>query len=111
MLLMSSEGTVIRICTEDTLEFWEGWRAELEALARKMISEVPNLGMYIANCPFHEAMFYDPTYAGMEIPLLDGEDGEAGVLKDLVANFLKGQHPFQAIDDMSIRNPLCTNLD
>jgi len=111
MLLMSAEDTVIRICTDDDPEFWDAWRYELEALARKIVSEVPEIGMYIANCPFHEAMFYDPTYAGMEIPLLDGEDGEAGVLKDLVANFLKGQHPFQAIDDMSIRNPLCTNLD
>ena len=109
MLLMSSEDTVIRICTEDTPEFWDGWRAELEALARKMISEVPNLGMYIANCPFHEAAFYDPTYGEMEIPLIDGNEGEAGVLKHLIANFLANQHPYQAIDNMSIRNPLCTN--
>jgi len=109
MLLMSSEDTVIRICVEDDPEFWQAWREELDALARKIISEVPEIGMYIANCPFHEAIFYDPTYAAMEIPLLDGEEGETGVLKYLIANFLKGQHPYQAIDDMNIRNPLCTN--
>jgi len=109
MLLMSSEDTVIRICYDNSPEFWDKWRTELGALARNMTAEMPNNGIYIANCPFHESVFYDASYESMEVPLLDGGEGEVGVLKQLIENFVTDKHPYQAIDDMDSRNPLCTN--
>merc|ERR1712013_978485 len=108
MILMSSEDTVIRICYDNSPEFWDEWRVELAALARVMITEVPSLGMYIANCPFPVSTTYDASYNSMEVPVEDGVEGEVGVLKQLIANFLTNKHPYQAIDDMEIRNTLCT---
>ena len=107
MLLMSSEDTVIRICYDEDEAFWDQWREELATIARNIIAEKPNDGMYIANCPFHEALFFDPTYEAMEIPLIDAQTNEVGVLKHLIKNFVTGKHPFQAIDNMKERNPLC----
>ena len=68
------------------------------------------MGMYVVNCPFHVAVVFPNSYTEMEVPVLDGGDGDGGEkmsLKDLLANFVKGTKPFQAIDDMTAKNPLC----
>ena len=108
MLIVSSEDTTIRICYEKDEEFWQQWRDELASIARTITQEKPNVGMFIPNCPFHQGLFGNKTYWGMEVPLLDtGNDEETGVLRDLLVNFMKQEHPFQAIDDMSVRNKNC----
>lgn len=111
MLLMSSEDTTIRYCYEDSPEFWDEWRDELAKRARAMIKEVPRMGMYLANCPFHGALGRGVTWDDMELPLLDGAENETGILKYLLANFLHNAHPFQAIDNMTHRNPLCNKQE
>ena len=66
------------------------------------------MGMYVVNCPFHVAVVFPNSYTEMEVPLIDGGDGgERMSLRGLLANFVKGSKPFQAIDDMTAKNPLC----
>ena len=108
MLIMSSEDTTIRICYDNDPDFWQRWRDELAAIARKIIEEKPGVGMFIPNCPFHQGIFSNLTYWGMEVPLLDSyNDDDTGVLRNLLVNFMKAEHPYQAIDDMAVRNPKC----
>ena len=64
--------------------------------------------MYVVNCPFHVAVVFPNSYTEMEVSLLDGgAAGEKMSLRDLLANFVKGTKPFQAIDDMTAQNPKC----
>ena len=66
------------------------------------------MGMYVVNCPFHVAVVFPNSYTEMEVPLLDSTGGEQKMsLKALLANFVKGTKPFQAIDDMTAQNPKC----
>ena len=108
LLIMSSEDTTIRICYENDPDFWQQWRNELAAIARTIIAEKPEVGMFIPNCPFHQGLFSNLTYWGMEVPLLDSEhDSDSDVLRNLLVNFMKGEHPYQAVDDMTDRNAKC----
>ena len=108
MLIMSSEDTTIRICYDKDPDFWQRWRDELAAIARTIIEERPEVGMFIPNCPFHQGIFSNLTYWGMEVPLLDsGNTEDTEVLRNLLVNFMKAEHPYQAIDDMTVRNPKC----
>jgi len=113
MLLMSSEDTVIRICTpgsEDT-DFWQSWRDDLASIARKIVRAKPDTGLYIANCPFHVSSTNTDAWASMMVPLLgdQGEDGEGTIaLKYLISNWVRGEGPYQALDDMNTRNPGCS---
>ena len=108
MFIMSSEDTVIRMCYENDPEFWQQWRNELATIARTIITEKPNIGLFLPNCPFHVGLFNNLTYQGLEVPLVDSEDfNEKGFLRDLLVNFMNTEHPYQAIDDMANRNPNC----
>ena len=108
MFIMSSEDTVIRMCYENDPEFWQQWRNELATIARTIITENPNVGLFLPNCPFHVGLFNNLTYQGLEVPLLDSEDSdEKGLLRDLLVNFMNMEHPYQAMDDMANRNPNC----
>ena len=33
--------------------------------------------MYVANCPFHQAAFYQPAYSEMQVAVEDGSPGQA----------------------------------
>ena len=109
MFLMSSEDTVIRMCYESDEEFWQRWREELGTVAGRITEERPEVGMYLANCPFHQALFYPASYSEMEVTLVDSQDHQRAVLRDILVNFIKGEHPYQAIDDMTRTNDNCTN--
>ena len=63
--------------------------------------------MYVVNCPFHVAVVFPNSYSEMKVPVLDGGGGQSLVLRDLLANFVKGTKPYQAIDDMTAQNPDC----
>ena len=64
--------------------------------------------MYVVNCPFHVAVVYPNSYKQMEVPVLDsGNLNDKLKLRDLLANFVKGNKPYQAIDDMNNKNPKC----
>ena len=42
------------------------------------------------------------------MPLLDSAQVEDKlVLRDVLYNFMTGQHPYQAVDDMSVKNQDC----
>ena len=84
--------------------------------------------MFISNCPHHVSML-DPTIWGeLEVPALDSDStttltykqvvyncqqkskncSEKIQLLQAVANWLKGTHPFQGLDDPSEQmNPKC----
>ena len=111
LLIMSSEDTTIRICYDNDPEFWQQWRDELAAIARRITEERPEAGAFIPNCPFHQGLFSNLTYWGMEVPLIDGDsDDDVIVLRNLLVNFMKAKHPYQAIDDMAVRNPKCNKI-
>ena len=106
MVLHSSTDTVIRMCYEDTPEFWQRWKDELAELGREVAAARPDMGMFVVNCPFHGTV--SNYYANAEIPLLDSDNpGDKILLRDILYNFMKGTHPYQAIDDMSVMNPAC----
>ena len=108
LALHSSTDTTIRICTEDSEEFWQRWKDELADIGREIAAARPDVGMFIVNCPFHGAV--GSSYNTMEVPLVDSSNPDDKILlRDLLYNFIKEEHPFQAIDDMSLkRNPNCT---
>ena len=107
LLLHSSTDTTIRYCYEDTEEFWQRWKQELADIGTTIAAYHPEkAGMFLVNCPFHGVVGH--SYTNMEVPLLDGDPGQTIRLRDLVDNFMKEKHPFQAIDDMSVvKNPNC----
>ena len=109
LLVVSSEDTTIRFCyEEEDQEFWQHWRDELAGIALDIAVEKPSMGMFIPNCPFHGGLGGNLTYWGMEVPLVDGEnDGDVEVARNIIVNFMNQSHPYQAIDDMSVRNPNC----
>ena len=110
MFIMSSEDTVIRMCYENDPEFWQQWRNELDTIARTIIKEKPDTGLFLPNCPFHCGLFYNLTYQDLEVPFVDNESiNEKGFLRDILVNFMNSEHPYQAIDDMAIRNPNCND--
>ena len=68
----------------------------------------PTLGMYVVNCPFHVAVVFPNSYKQMKVSVLDsGNTNDKLVLRDLLANFVKGNKPYQAIDDIANQNPKC----
>jgi len=103
LLLHSSTDTVIRMCTEDSPEFWQQWKDEIAGLGRQIAEARPDMGLYIVNCPFHGA--YSHSYANMEVPLIDsGIPEDKILLRDILYNFINEEHPYQAIDDMTAQN-------
>ena len=108
LLLHSSTDTTIRYCYEDTEEFWQRWKQELADIGTTIAAYHPEgFGIFLVNCPFHGAVGH--SYTNMEVPLLDSSNpGETILLRDLIDNFMKEKHPYQAIDDMSVtKNPNC----
>ena len=107
LVLQSSTDVVIRICYEDTTEFWQKWKNELAEIGRNVADAKPDqVGIFLLNCPFHGAI--GNYYENAEVPLIDTEiPGEQMFLKDVLNNFMKGSHPFQDIDNMTSINPNC----
>ena len=67
-----------RICYGADEQFWQSWREEVAAIARTIISyHQEKVGMYVANCPFHQAAFYQPAYSEMQVAVEDGSPGQA----------------------------------
>jgi len=106
LALMSSEDTVIRTCYSNNETFWSEWRFELAAIAEQIVADRPDIGIYIANCPFHVSTTYDPAWNSMELPVYNGNG--TIMLKELIHNFVNDAGPIHAIDDMETRNPECT---
>ena len=51
------------------------------------------------------------AYSRMGVATLDGAgEGDTILVRDLLYNFVKETHPFQAIDDMSVKNTNCTQF-
>ena len=113
MFLHSSTDTTIRYCFEDdsNTEFWQQWKNELANIGREMAASKPDdLGMFLVNCKFHGAL--GNSYDNMEVPLQDSDDPDDVILlRDILYNFVNEIHPFQAIDDMSVKNPNCQKFD
>ena len=108
MILTSAtdSNTLDELCSAGN--FVDQWATELDTLARNMVQTKPSLGMYIVNCPFHVAVVFPNSYQEMEVPLIDSENsGEKILLRDLLANFIRGTKPYQAIDDVINKNPKC----
>ena len=109
MLLTSAvdDITLVELCNEGAVPVSQ-WATEMETVARNMTQAKPTIGMYVVNCPFHVAVVFPNSYTEMEVPVVDGGNGgEKMNLRDLLANFVKGTKPFQAIDDMTATNSRC----
>ena len=64
--------------------------------------------MYVVNCPFHVAVVNPNAYKQMVVPVVDsGNLNDKLKLRNLLANFIKGNRPYQAIDDYNNQNPKC----
>jgi len=89
-------------------DFWAQWRQQLYGISLELSQELPENGMFISNCPHHVSML-DPTIWGeLEVPALDSDSTTTLTYKQAVANWLKGTHPFQGLDDPSEQmNPKC----
>ena len=116
---------VIRYCYDDTTEFWQQWQAELAGVAREIAAARPEFGVDILSCPFHGAVNWawdylevatqhntmlqlQSQYLIVQVPVLDGDtEGEKMVVRDIIANFMRQQHPYQAVDEVAMRNPTC----
>jgi len=106
LILMSSEDTTIRTCYSNDQDFWLQWRTELEEMSRTILAERPDIGLYIANCPFHVSSTFAPAWDKMQVPVY-GSPTEKIILKDVLYNFVNGAGPYQAIDNMLEYNKEC----
>ena len=111
LFLHSSTDRTIRYCCEpesDT-EFWQRWKDEMADIGHEMSEHRPDdIGLFLVNCPFHGAL--GNSYDNMEVSVLDGQDPDTKILlRDTLANFIKGTHPYQAVDNMTIKNPNCNH--
>ena len=72
-----------------------------------MVKAKPDqVGMFLLNCPFHGGV--GNYYENAAVPLADSDiPGEQILLRDVLNNFMKETHPFQAIDNMTIVNANC----
>ena len=72
-----------------------------------MVKAKPDqVGMFLLNCPFHGGI--GNYYKNAAVSLVDSDiPGEQILLKDILNNFMKGTHPFQAIDNMTVVNAGC----
>ena len=111
MFLHSSTDKTIRYCHpgESDTEFWQRWKDELAGIGREMAEAKPDgIGMFLVNCKFHGAL--GSAYDKMPVSVLDSDSPDDVILlRDSLYNFVKGIHPFQAIDDMTVINPGCRN--
>merc|ERR1712012_234855 len=106
LTLHSSTDTPIRFCYEDNPEFWQSWKDELGDIGREIAAARPDLGMFLLNCPFHGAV--GNYYSNAEVSTMDSDNPDNKMfLRDILYNFMKGVHPYQAIDDMTVKNPNC----
>jgi len=106
LTLHSSTDTTIRFCYEDNPEFWQSWKDELGDIGREIAAARPDLGMFLLNCPFHGAV--GNYYSNAEVSTMDSDNPDDQMfLRDILYNFMKGIHPYQAIDDMTVKNPNC----
>ena len=81
-------------------------------MARKISQDREDVGMFLANCPFHQALFYNASYSEMSVRMLDSEDQQdSAVLRDILLSFVNRQHPYQAVDDINTTNENCTNTN
>ena len=64
------------------------------------------IGLFLVNCPLHGAVSH--AYSNMAVPVVDGGGAGTILLRDILSNFIRETHPFQAIDDMSVLNENCT---
>ena len=106
LTLHSSTDTTIRFCYEDNPEFWQSWKDELGDIGREIAAARPDLGMFLLNCPFHGAV--GNYYSNAEVSTMDSDNPDDKMfLRDILYNFMKGIHPYQAIVDMTVKNPNC----
>jgi len=107
LILHSSTDKTIRYCfePESNTDFWQQWKDELAAIGQEMAAARPDdIGLFLVNCPFHGAL--GNSYDNMEVPLLDSTDPDEKILlRETLYNFIKETHPYQAIDDMTTKNP------
>ena len=107
LVVHSSTDVTIRICYEDTPDFWQRWKNELAEIGKNVVKAKPDqVGMFLLNCPFHGAV--GNYYENAKVPLVDSDiPGEQILLKNILNNFMKETHPFQAIDNMTVVNAGC----
>ena len=112
LALHSSTDSTIRFCyeNESDTDFWQKWKDELAGIGREMAAAKPDdIGLFLVNCKFHGASGY--YYDNVEVALLDsGNPDDKMLMKDVIFNFISETHPFQAIDDMSEKNPKCQHF-
>ena len=113
LFLHSSTDQRLRYCyePESDTEFWQRWKDELADIGQEMAAAKPDdIGMFLINCPFHGAV--GTSYDTVEVSVLDGSDPDEKILlRDALHNFIKETHPYQAIDDMNIKNPGCNHQE
>ena len=113
------------------------WAAELDTVSRALAAARPDLGLFVVNCPLHVAVVEQNSYVEMKVGKLasllqlasvggksykslsslsvclvqvsavDGAGGEAVSLQQVLANFVRGARPIQALDDPAVQNQDC----
>merc|ERR1712192_270686 len=78
---------------------------EIEPTVHPCAPEFPETGIFVSNCPHHVSMLDNTIWGEMEVATLDS--GTTLTYKQAVANWLRGTHPFQALDDPNQMNPKC----
>ena len=118
--------TVHGPCTpalDEDQDFWDNWQKEAASMAFTFIEVIqfdiylifyetiyffqdkPMNGLFFSNCPFHVSLSIEFAWSDMDVPLVD-EEGSV-LYKDIIANWLTGQGPYQAMDMPLQKNPKC----
>jgi len=88
-------------------DFWARWRQQLYGITLELSQELPETGIFVSNCPHHVSMVNNAIWGEMEVATLDSDSATTLTYKQALANWLKGTHPFQALDDPNQMNPKC----
>jgi len=91
--------------SKENQQFWDNYKIEAEAMARRFIQDKPGNAIFLANCVAHVFVNQDTFWNDVKVKSASGSGSL--IYKNVVNNWLTGSGPYQAIDDSAISNNLC----
>ena len=112
MIVSSQADPVVHFCAEDPTDNSEGsfgrlWREAMVDMAFEVVeSGREDVGIFLANCPFHVATQTGNIYEEMGVTMVDQQNTRI-TLANILYNWLNKAELFTAIDHPETENPAC----
>jgi len=112
MIVSSEADPVVHFCSDNPEDNSEGsygreWREGMVDLAFQVIdSGRTDIGIFLANCPFHVGTQDQEVYQEMGVTLVDDQDSRI-TLSNILYNWVNSDGFTTAIDHPEMENPAC----